>query len=310
MKNQVVAKWIGLFLLLWVVAMGFVLPFSTQAQIPDPTATPNAEGIMYAEVRVGDSLWAIASRSGLRLEELLALNGMTENSIIRVGELLIIGTVVPPATATSEPTVTPTLSPPTPTFTPLPLPETAVCLLAYVDVNQNGIHEPDEKLRPAVAFTIFNENAVAANYVTTGVSEPHCISLQPGTYQITRSAGRDEFLTTDGDVAVVLRQGDVLDLAFGGYIGATATPSATATPGATATPLQTPEPVTPTLSPETTLNGMSAEAQLVTETAVSGVDDSDGENGRGLSWMTIGLVILSVLMIIGVIFFVVRMRQA
>jgi hypothetical protein len=303
LKNQGITKGIEFLLLLCVVAVDFVLPFSVQAQIPDPTATPNAEGIMYAEVREGDSLWAIASRSGLRLEELLALNGMTESSIIRVGDLLIIGYVTPPATATSEPTITPTLSPPTVTYTPLPLPETAVCLLAYVDANQNGIHDAGEKLRPSVAFTIFNENAVAANYVTTGVSEPHCVPLQPGTYQITRSSGRDEFLTTDGDVAVVLRQGDVLDLAFGGYIGATATPS------------QTPEPVTPTVSPEATLSettptGMSVDAQLVTETAVSASDNRREENGRGPSWLIIGLVFLSVLMIIGVIFFVVRMRQA
>jgi hypothetical protein len=304
LKYQAVAKWIGLFLWLCLGAVGLVLPFSTQAQVSDPTATPNAEGIMYAEVRVGDSLWAIASRSGLRLEELLALNSMTESSLIRVGDLLIIGYVTPPATATSEPTMTPTLSPPTVTFTPLPLPETAVCLLAYVDANQNGIYDPAEKLRPAVAFTIVNENAVAANYVTTGVSEPYCIQLEPGTYQITRSFSSDEHLTTEGDVAVVLGQGDVLDLAFGGYIGATVAPGATATTGATATPSQTPESVSPTVSPDTTLTGLSA------ETAVSGANEDDGENGRGLSWLVIGLVFLSVLMIIGVIFFVVRMRQA
>ncbi len=215
----------GCFLLLILLGV-MALPVQTHAQIPEPTATPDAEGVIYAEVQVDDSLWAIASRSRLSLDELLALNDMTESSIIKVGDLLIIGYITPPETPTSEPTITPTLSPPTPTFTPLPLPETAVCLRAYVDANQNGIHDPGEKLRPSVAFTIFNENAVAANYVTTGVSEPHCIRLEPGTYQITRSLGQAEYLTTDGDVAVVLRQGDVMDLAFGGYIGATATPSA------------------------------------------------------------------------------------
>ena len=291
------AKFIGLFLLIGGVAVGFAMPFSTKAQIPDPTATPDAEGIMYAEVQVDDSLWAIASRSRLTLDELLALNGMTEDSIIRVGDLLIIGFVTPPATATSEPTITPTLAPPTPTFTPLPPPETAVCLRAYVDTNQNGIHDPDEKLRPAVAFTIFNESAVAANYVTTAVSEPHCIPLEPGTYQITRSSSQDEHLTTDGDVAVVLRQGDVLDLAFGGYIGPTATPSPTS------------EPVTPTVTVETT---PVAETAVSTHSvqAVSVDDEEMDDNGRSLSWMTIGLILLSVLMIVGVIFFVVRMRQA
>ena len=283
-----------LLLILWGV---MALPVQMHAQIPVPTATPDAEGIIYAEVQVDDSLWAIASRSRLSLDELLALNGMTASSIIKVGDLLIIGYITPPETPTSEPTITPTLSPPTPTFTPLPLPETAVCLRAYVDANQNGIHDPGEKLRPSVAFTIFNENSVAANYVTTGVSEPHCIRLEPGTYQITRSLGQAEYLTTDGDVAVVLRQGDVMDLAFGGYIGATATPS------------QTPEPVTPTATMEAT--PVLDEADSVTETAVPPVEDTMvAENGRSPSWLISGLILLSVLMIVGVIFFVVWMRKA
>ena len=297
MKTWVVVKFIGLFLCIVGFGLAATLPSSLQAQIPDPTATPDADGIMYAEVQVDDSLWAIASRSRISLDELLALNGMTEDSIIKVGDFLIIGFVTPPATQTSEPTITPTLSPPTPTFTPLSLPETAVCLLAYVDVNQNGIHDPDEQLRPSVAFTIFTENSVAANYVTTGVSEPYCIQLEPGTYQITRSLSQDEHLTTDGDMAVVLRQGDVLDLAFGGYIGATATPS------------QTPEPVPPTATAETT--AMPIDAGSETETAVSPAeDDIVEENGRSSSWLPVGLILLSVLMIVGVIFFVVRMRQA
>lgn len=299
MKILAVVKFIGLFLLFGMLGMGItlVMPFSAHAQIPVPTATPDADGIMYAEVQVDDSLWAIASRSRISLDELLALNGMTEDSIIKVGDLLIIGYVTPPATETSEPTITPTLSPPTPTFTPLPLPETAICLLAYVDADQNGIRDSGEKLRPSVAFTIFNESAVTANYVTTGVSEPHCIRLAPGTYQITRSAAQNERLTTDGNVAVVLKQGDVLNLAFGGYIGATATPS------------QTPEPVTPTATTEAT--SVPIEADSVTETAVPTAQETgETENGRSPSLATLGLIILSVLMVIGVIFFVVRMRKA
>ncbi|MBE2223930.1 MAG: LysM peptidoglycan-binding domain-containing protein [Anaerolineae bacterium] len=297
MKIQRVGQFIGLLLLLLIGGMVFMLPVPLQAQILEPTATPDADGIIYAQVQVDDSLWAIASRSHISLDELLVLNGMTEGSIIRVGDLLIIGYVTPPATATSEPTITPTLSPPTPTFTPLPLPETAVCLRAYVDANQNGVYDPGEKLRPSVAFTIFNENAVAANYVTTGVSEPHCIKLEPGTYQITRSMSQDEHLTTDGNVAVVLRQGDRMDLAFGGFIGATATPS------------QTPEPVTPTATPEMT--SVLDEVEPPMKTAVPEEDMSVGqENGRSPAWLVGGLVLLTVLMVLGVIFFVVRMRRA
>ncbi|PIE80766.1 MAG: hypothetical protein CSA11_06860 [Chloroflexi bacterium] len=268
-----------------------------QAQIPLPTATPDEDGIIYAEVQVDDSLWAIANRSRIRLDELLRLNNMTEESIIRVGDLLIIGYLTPPATETPMPTVTPTLSPPTPTFTPHPLPETAVCLRAYVDVNQNGIHDLEEKLRPSVAFTIFTENAVVANYVTTGVSEPHCIHLEPGTYQITRSLTQDEHLTTEGNMAIVLHQGDMLDLAFGGYIGPTATPS------------NTPEPMSLTAAPESTPRLIGGKA--ITATAVPAPEhEGDSEaNGRASPILSTALSVLVVLMVAGVIFFVVRMRH-
>ncbi len=294
---QIVKLFFGVLVLAGGLSFMFRATAPLQAQIPEPTATPDAEGVIYAEVQVDDSLWAIANRSRIGLDELLALNNMTEDSIIRVGDLLIIGFVTRPATETPLPTSTPTLSPPTPTFTPQPLPETAVCLRAYVDVNQNGVHDSDEKLRPAVAFTIFTENAVAANYVTTGVSEPYCIYLEPGTYQITRSSSQDEHLTTEGNVAVVLRQGDVLDLAFGGYIGPTATPS------------DTPEPTVLTATPEST--PVLVEGNTVTETAVPMPEDSNDldDNGRYPSLLSTILFALVVLLVAGVIFFVVRMRQ-
>ncbi len=56
---------------------------------------------------------------------------------------------------------------------------------------------------------------------------------------------------------------------------------------------------------------LPVEADSVTETAVPpGDDEMVEENGRSPSWLIIGLILLSVLMIVGVIFFVVRMRQA
>lgn len=290
------ALW-GLAALVGALCLLALWPSAIHArQIPDPTATPDADGVIYAEVRVDDSLWAIANRSRISLETLLALNNMTASSLIRVGDLLIIGLETPPATATLEASLTPTLAPPTPTWTPSPPPPTAVCLLAYVDQNQNGVHDPGEKLRPAVAFTIYNESVVAANYVTTGVSEPHCLSLAPGAYQITRSAARNEFLTTDGNVAVVLRQGDVVNLAFGGFVGPTATPSATSLP------------VTATQ----TLPAAAIGAELVvTDTpglAAVGNNNRDGENGRFPLWPVALLLFFFVLIGVGVIFLSVRAR--
>jgi len=193
-------------------------PLPLQAQTL-PTPTPDAEGNIYVEVQPNDSMWSIAARAGISLQTLLDLNGLTENSIVKPGDRLLVGQVEPLPTDTPEPTITPTRLPPTPTRTPQPLPETAVCLYAFDDLNRDGAHDPAEPLRGAVAFTIFTDEAVVANYITDGLTEPHCLNLEPGTYRITRSIGRDETLTGDGDVAVLLNRGNVVELAFGSYQG-------------------------------------------------------------------------------------------
>ncbi len=56
-----------------------------------PTATPNANGEIYAEVQGGDSIWGVAARNGLTLDEILELNGLTRDAIVTQGDLLLVG---------------------------------------------------------------------------------------------------------------------------------------------------------------------------------------------------------------------------
>ncbi|MEZ4642970.1 MAG: LysM peptidoglycan-binding domain-containing protein [Chloroflexota bacterium] len=228
-------------------------PFPTWAQEPLPTATPDEAGVIYVEVQPNDSLWNIAAQAGLTLNQLLELNGLSENAFIQPGQRLIVGYGPPPATATAEPLPTATLPPPTPHPTQ-PSPRTAICLLAYHDQNRDGVHDATETLRPAVAFTIFNETAVVANYITDGLSEPYCVEgLSKGQYHITRSIGPNEVLTNDGNWAIRLRQGDVALLEFGSYLvspGGEALPTATTqavnAPTQAATAQPTPQPASST----------------------------------------------------------------
>jgi LysM repeat protein len=78
---------------------------------PPPTPTPQLAHI----VRSGDTLWGIALRYKLTLDELLTYNGINDTAMIFVGQELLI---VPPT-----PTVTPT---PEATWTMTPAPTTAV----------------------------------------------------------------------------------------------------------------------------------------------------------------------------------------
>jgi LysM repeat protein len=171
-----------------------------------PTATPNSEGVIYVEVFPNDSLSSVAVRGGITLAQLLELNGLTQTSIIHPGDQLIVGYVTPPATDTPvpiTPTVTATRPPPTPTSTAVPPPRTALCLIAFDDTNQNGAYEAGEGLKTAVAFTIFNENAVVGNLISDGLSDSQCLDLEPGTYQVTRSARPEETLTSEGNGIVI-----------------------------------------------------------------------------------------------------------
>ncbi|MGD8585670.1 MAG: LysM peptidoglycan-binding domain-containing protein [Chloroflexota bacterium] len=90
-----------------------------EGQAPPPTPTPPT----YHVVRSGQSLWLIAALYNLTLEELMALNNLTPDSVIRAGDELLIRQL-------------PTATPPPATSTPAPQgtaeaqPETAVVEIA------------------------------------------------------------------------------------------------------------------------------------------------------------------------------------
>lgn len=211
-----------------------------------PTATPDAEGVIYAEVQQGDSFWSIAARHGLSIDEIYELNDAGEGDFVQPGQMLIVGYAEPATTeeeeteteaagegesegedeaaaeeeaalaAEDEPTATATPVPPTPTPEPR---GGEICLKAFVDANQNGQHDAGERLKSAVAFTISNGEAVVSNYVTDGASEPYCITgLDAGNYQVTRSTTEGEVLTTSGDWSASVSNGGTQTLESGSYI--------------------------------------------------------------------------------------------
>ena len=193
----------------------FLWPAVSLAQ-DAPISTPDPEGNIIYIVQPNDSLWSIAARSGISLQELLELNDIEEDSVVNPGDQLLIGHVTPPATPTIY-IPTATLPPPMPTQTPLQL-RTAICMTAFDDINRNSTLDAGESLLAGVAFTVFNDQIVIANYITDGASEPYCLeALEAGTYHVTRSKTPNEVLTTQGDWAMTLTEGSELNLAFGSY---------------------------------------------------------------------------------------------
>ena len=253
------------------------LPFTWVSPTPDET------GVISVIVQPGESLWIIAARAGLTLPELLALNNLTEADVINPGDVLIIGQGTPgsaipgagtPDAGTPSGSPTPTLPPPTlrPSATPA---EATICLLAFDDLNRDGNFDTGEPLRPGVAFTVYNTQAVVANYVSDGVSEPKCLrGLLPGEYRVTRSIAPGEVLTTSGDWALSLTAGSELRQEFGSVIGVAVAEATAAgqSPGSAPPTPATPQPTA--AAPTAAVAGQPA--------ATSG----------GLDWRIVGVAVL------------------
>src|SRR5574341_1205491 len=109
----------------WPLQIGQKLVISPGNITPSPTLsaiqklTPEADGNYYHTVRSGETLFWIADLYDIPLSALMAWNGLTNTSIIRPEQKLVL-LVTPPATPTLTPspiTITPS---PSPSLTPSP----------------------------------------------------------------------------------------------------------------------------------------------------------------------------------------------
>lgn len=64
-------------------------PTPTPSPTPSPTATPAPTPFVYV-VRSGDTLFAIANRFGVTIDQITAANGITRQSVLKVGQHLVI----------------------------------------------------------------------------------------------------------------------------------------------------------------------------------------------------------------------------
>ncbi|MDX1613914.1 MAG: LysM domain-containing protein [Candidatus Promineifilaceae bacterium] len=299
-----------------------VQPQAAAPFVPGPTPTPDAEGVIYVEVQPGDSLWAIAARADISLDEILELNDLSRDSFVNPGDLLIIGFGDAPAEEAPEEQETETAEASAESALTEEEAENStaeeddeqatalrasseedadgqavallaqddsgasICLKAFADNNQNGQHDAGEPLSSDVAFTISDGQVVTSNYVTDGESEPFCIrGLAAGEYRVSRSRLSNEVMTTPGDRNISLSEGSTLSLDFGSYEEAT-TSVAAATEGTTVQ------------STDAAADGSVANQANV------------GDSDNALSGLVIVAVIVAVLLLVAVIVVILSGRRA
>ena len=288
--------------------------------VPQPNANRPTEGsfvedgVVYAVVGATDSVWSIAAKNGLTLDEILELNGLPKNDVlfVKLGDALVVGYAEPEPEPEPEPVVEEAPAEEAPasegeavaeaedsaeveataipeptavaTATPQP-PSSQLCLKAYVDSNQNAQFDSGEALRSNVAFTVLSGEAIVSNYISDGQTETYCIrGLEPGSYRVTRSKLPNEELTTGGEVTISLTEGVTVDALFGSYDMA--------------------EEAVADVS-------AAAEADVVAEpTAVSAASESDIAPTNPITGILIAVVVAAVLLLIAVLVIILSRRSS
>jgi membrane peptidoglycan carboxypeptidase len=69
---------------------GPVFPTNTPTPTPTPEPTPGTPSVFYYTVREGDTVASVAELFGVNLQDLLQINGLTEDSLIFEGDILVI----------------------------------------------------------------------------------------------------------------------------------------------------------------------------------------------------------------------------
>jgi hypothetical protein len=212
---------IGLAML--TILLGFTLPASAAPHAQPttfPTPTPGPDGRIVYIVQAGDTLWRISAVSGIKLDDLRALNGLSANDVIAPGDQIFLGLGGPSSfTPTPKAVFTPTPIGPTPT------PEIGygtLCVILYQDINGDAVRQEEEPSLPGGALSISNpDGSISITEDTVGGLEHFCVDdLQAGSYTITAAIPDGYNPTTVLSTTTTLKGGDQSYLGFGAQANA------------------------------------------------------------------------------------------
>ncbi len=207
---------------------------------PQVQVTPNAQGAVVHTIVAGDTLFALSFQYDVPLEDIYTLNGLNSQSILQIGQQIIIkagpgGQV--PAQPTAAPTTAPEAAQPTPaatdnaaqtpeatagvepTATPPQVADNTnkLCVFAFNDGNGDGIRQSDEGTVAGANFDVIDaQGSSVATYTSANEPDPHCFTnLAAGSYTVDVQPAPDTSATSDKRWGVALTSGSTVNINFG-----------------------------------------------------------------------------------------------
>jgi LysM repeat protein len=216
------------------------------------TPTPGPDGNIIYVVQDGDTLWRISAISGVSVDEIRSMNGLTSD-IISIGQRLIIGqgtssnpeATAAPTTDPNQPTADANVTATSEVLSTATAPATqvaiateapgkgTVCALMWNDTNGNGVRDPNEGMLAGGQLTVveIDTGRPIQVYTTDGVSEPHCFNDIPaGQYTVSSAAPGGYNATRAPSTPLEVLPGSTSSLEFGAQASAAVLDQAPAGP--------------------------------------------------------------------------------
>ena len=186
------------------------------------TPTPDASGRIIYEVQANEFCSTIQERTGVSIDEIIRLNGLTDACTIFAGDKLVIGQVeVTPMPATATATTPPEQITPTLTQTP-GLAE--ICVVLFHDMDGNGRRTTGEDYLYGGEVSINDRTGSVSRTGTTVAGNPDIVTpfcfedLPSGSYNISIAIPDDFNPTTVTNYPLDVRAGEAATIDFGAQL--------------------------------------------------------------------------------------------
>ena len=190
----------------------------TLGQATYNTPTPNADGQIIYTVLEGDNCTSIYLKTGVSIDQIIALNNLSDDCELFPSQQLILATVEPATATLPGPVETPTPGAPTPT----PFEGSGeVCVVLFEDLDGNQMRAETEIYLSGGVISINNRAGTYSETEETNggdpaLVEPICFEDVPeGEYNLSMGIPDGYIATTSLNYALTVSPGDTIVIGFG-----------------------------------------------------------------------------------------------